>query len=131
MNGRCQDSKVDGRRVQAGFSLLELLVAVSILALAIVPILVHQTTATRNTGRLQEKTLAWLVAGNVVNQLTAQRSLTPGPVSGEQQQGGLVFPWRGRVELQKESGMVMVSVDVLHPARDAVLSTLTGFRSQQ
>jgi len=125
------DARAHDKPSQAGFSLLELLIAVSILALAIVPILVHQTTATQNTGRLQEKTLAWLVAGNVVNRLTAQRSLSPGPVSGEQPQGGLVFPWRGRAVFQKDSGMIMVSIDVLHPDRDAVLSSLTGFRGTQ
>lgn len=114
-----------------GFSILELLVAVSILALSIVPMLANQGSNIRNTGRLHESVLAQIVAENIVTQYTVMPLETVGVISGQEEQGGQVFPWRGAIQPQRGEPIFVVRVDVLHPESGKVLFQLRGLRRDQ
>ena len=64
---------------QAGFSLLELMVAVSLLSLVVIPLLLSQGDAMRNAARLEERVLAAMVAENLLNEATALEAKSKKP----------------------------------------------------
>ncbi len=111
-----------------GFSLLELLVAVSILALAAIPILVNQSQSVRMASHVQEKVLAHTVAENMVALLSVKADVSTGVLSGEQRQGGTVFLWQADISRTTDSGPLMMSVSVSRPESAIKLAHLTGFR---
>lgn len=111
-----------------GFSLLELLVAVSILALAAIPILVNQSQSVRMASHVQEKVLAHTVAENIVVLLSVKSGISTGVLSGEQRQGGAVFLWQADISRTTNGGPLMMSVSVSRPDSATKLAHLTGFR---
>lgn len=111
-----------------GFSLLELLVAVSVLALAAIPILINQSQSVRMASHVQEKVLAHTVAENTVALLSVKPDISTGVLSGEQRQGGAVFLWRADISQTTDGGPLMMSVTVSRPKRAIKLAHLTGFR---
>lgn len=114
------------RKAERGFSLLELMVAVSLLSLAVIPLLVNQGNALQNATRLEERALAALVAENVVNELTAHKRL-PTKTKGRQRQGGMRFTYRVKTETDKRSELTKFTVHVKRRGNRAVLASLIGF----
>ena len=111
-----------------GFSLLELLVAVSILALATIPILVNQSQSVRMASHVQEKVLAHTVAENIIVLLSIKSGVSTGILMGEQRQGGAEFLWQADISRTTDGGPLMMSVSVSRPGSKTKLAHLTGFR---
>ena len=114
---------------EEGFSLLELLVAVAVLSMAIVPMLANQNQSLRNAAILHERALGQMVAENIIAYLTtAEPNLTPGPIQGQQAQAGIMFKWQGAVTEPGDNNFLMINLKVLHPEHGRELASLTGFR---
>ena len=111
-----------------GFSLLELLVAVSILALAAIPILVNQSRSVRMASHIQEKVLAHTVAENIIVLISIKSGVSTGILMGEQRQGGAEFLWQADISRTTDGGPLMMSVSVSRPGSKTKLAHLTGFR---
>jgi general secretion pathway protein I len=113
----------------AGFSLLELLVAVAVLSLAAMTLLENQAGGMRMTGQVQTQTLAAIVAENRLALLRTQMvAPKPGSNSGNEVQLGQTYRWREDVKLVQGSGLLSLDVTVLGAGGDIELAHLTGFR---
>ncbi len=115
---------------ERGFSLIELLVAVSILALVAVALLDGQTQAITITGKLEERSLASVVAENRLNlALGLVEPPAPGVRSGREQQLGMTFEWRETVRPAPGNDLTIIEIIVASPDnRQTDLARLVGFR---
>lgn len=81
-----------------GFTLLETVVALAIIAIALAAAVRSLHYATETVGDLATRTAAAWVAQNAVNEVLASRSFPPlGTASGQASQGSRVFVWRQEV----------------------------------
>lgn len=119
-------------RADAGFSLLELLVAVAVLSLAAVTMIEHQTGGARMTSRVQVQALAAFVAENRLALLKTQ-DVAPrtGSKTGEEEQLGVAFRWREEVRVISGSDMLALNIVVSLENSEAPVATLTGFRGAE
>lgn len=113
-----------------GFSLIELLVAVSILALAAVSLLESQTQAISITSQLEQRSLASIVAENRLNlALGLIEEPAPGTRSGSENQMGMDFRWQETVRPAPGGDLTIVEVTVSTNGRQPrQLARLVGFR---
>ncbi len=112
---------------EEGFSLLELLIAVAILAVAAMALLESQTGAVRMTSRVQQQALAAMVAENRMAALRGKASLpVPGHRSGTEKQLSAEFEWRETVSRDPSGRLLMLDVAVLQDKEQ--LAHLTGYR---
>ena len=112
---------------QRGFSLLELMVAVALLSLALIPLLVNQGTSGNNALYMHEKTLAFLVADNLVLESVASERAGSGTKTGTTRQGGIAFKWQREISALPDTALSAVTVKVFHRETDRKLAELTGF----
>lgn len=116
-----------------GFSLLELLVAVAILSIALIPMVGYQATAMQNAARLQDKTLALMVAENVAVRLTEEEVLPAiGRMDGTEISGGIAYHWQAQISALSNSAIRLIRISVLRQGADisGALATLTTSRAE-
>jgi general secretion pathway protein I len=119
---------------QAAFTLLELMVALAILAIALSAVMRAVGAATGNMDELRTRTLAGWVADNRIAEHRALRHWLPvGRKEGRAEQGGMSFRWVEEVQATPNGQFRRLEVKVWSVpeagnAREArVLATLTGF----
>lgn len=113
----------------AGFSLIEMLVAVVILALAAVTLLEHQSQAMNLTVEVERRALASIVAENRMAQALGRREPpVSGTLGGEETQMGVAFRWRQTVRPAAGTELMLVQVSVYSADGAHELAALTGFR---
>lgn len=130
MNNRSHTNFARYASADEGFSLIELLVAVAILAFAAVALLESQTQAISITSKLEQRSLAAIVAENRLNlSLGLAENPAPGVRTGTEEQMGAVFDWRETVRPAPGNDLTVIEVVVL-PAgdRQTELARLVGFR---
>jgi general secretion pathway protein I len=93
------------RRRQAGVSLLEILIAVSILGIAFTATFAGFSTALRTVARLDEHQVAVALATSKLNELLLEPTLDPGSERSGVSEAGL--RWRARTELAEERAGVV------------------------
>ncbi len=114
---------------EEGFSLIELLVAVSILAFAAVTLLESQTQAIGISSGLEQRSLASIVAENrLVLPLSLKEEPVPGTHTGSETQMGVTFNWRENVRPAPGGDLTVIHVVVSPENSDLELASLTGFR---
>ena len=117
---------------QAGFSLLELMVAVSLLSLVVIPLLLSQGDAMRNAARLEERVLAAMVAENLLNEATALEAKSKKAERGTRMQGTLQFAYRIKRQVQRRDDtafeLIKVTVDITRQGKDKTLASLVGYQ---
>lgn len=117
----------DARR--AGFTLVEILVALAIVAVALAAGMRALAQATDTASALKARTLALWVAQN---RLAAAQVEAPWPAlgsyAGDATQAGAAFVWQARVSTTPNPAFRMVEITVAEPhAPDYVLARLVGF----
>lgn len=117
---------------QAGFSLLELMVAVSLLSLVVIPFLLSQGDAMRNAARLEERVLAAMVAENLLNEATALEAKSKKAERGTRTQGTLQFAYRIKRQVERREDaafeLIKVTVDITRQGKDKTLASLVGYQ---
>ena len=115
--------------VQRGFTLLESLVALAILAIALSAVLRVAGAETRHTEDLRIRLLADWVAQNRLALHTAQGDwLAVGTQKGEDTQAGIVLQWREEITVTPNPAFRRIEVSVFTAEDpDHVLRKLTGF----
>ncbi|MBK5291983.1 MAG: prepilin-type N-terminal cleavage/methylation domain-containing protein [Acidobacteriia bacterium] len=91
----------DLRKARGGFTLLEVLVATTIMAIAVGTLLSALSTSLRNASQLTESDRAAVLAQRTMDELLTSPLLTPGQVvqrEWDRQQSNLEGGWRARVE---------------------------------
>ena len=114
---------------RAGFTLVEVLVALAIVAIALLSALRVAGQGTSNVGELRSRLLAGWVAENLLAEHRARRDwLLLGIQRGTQQQGGLDFGWREEVIATPNPSFRRVDIRVFAPAEEShALAHLVGF----
>lgn len=104
---------------QEGFSLIEMLAALAILALAGLAMLNMMQVTTRNAAAVESRSLAMLAAENVINtELLRAEELDA--QTGEYALAGMTFDWSLRVEntTDRELQRVVISVSDAETGQD-------------
>jgi len=117
------------RDSHAGFTLVEVLVALAIVAVALLAALRVAGQATNTTVDLRARLFALWVAENRLAEHRARGQWMPtGKQSGTQRQGGIEFAWREEVILTPNPAFRRVEVFVFDtPAEGRTLAHLVGF----
>lgn len=116
-------------RAQRGFTLVEVLVALVVLALALAAASRAAALMAESSAALRERLLASWVAQNRLAELQARRAWpSPGRHEGEAEQAGIRLLWRETVSTTPNPAFRRVEISVLRAgAGEHVLAQLTGY----
>ena len=118
-------------RPSRGFTLLEILVALAVLAIALVATARSMGAAIDTTAALRDRTLARWVAEDRLAQLEVGREWPAlDTKEGDADMGGHAFRWRQQTSASPVARMRRVEVSVFHPGTDSPLARMTGFLEQ-
>lgn len=122
-------SRRDPRRSGAGFTLVEVLVALAIVAVALLAALRAAGMATTSMQELRGRLLAGWVADNRLAEHRARGAWLPlGSQAGQADQGGIGFRWREEVIATPNPAFRRVDIFVEATASpDRRLAHVTGF----
>lgn len=118
---------------QRGFTLLEILVALAVLALAMGAVIKAGSDYTASQSHLRDRTLATWVARNVLAELQVRREWPRvGEQKGTAEMGGREWRWLARTSQTDEAELRRVDVEVRPADVDDTepLTTLSGFLMQ-
>lgn len=119
-------------RPSRGFTLLEILVALAVLAIALTATARGMGAAIDTTAALRDRTLARWVADDRLAQLELGREWPAlDTKEGSADMGGRAFRWRQQTSVTPAARMRRVEVSVFAPGVDTPLARLTGFLEQQ
>lgn len=111
-----------------GFTLVEMLVAVAVLAIAMSAILAGMTRYADNTGRLRERTVALWVAHNRLTEIELQPVWPDvGKSDGDTQLAGRKWKWEAEVKKTDDEHLRRIDIRVLSPTRDTDAAKLSAF----
>jgi general secretion pathway protein I len=120
----------------AGFTLIEVLVALVIVAFGMGAVLTALTSAANNTMQLRERSFAEWVGLNQLSAARLDRAAPAGDKEGESEFAGTRWHWRQQASDMQIPGVKRIVIQVRHadePAAGAQkapdwLATVTGFR---
>lgn len=119
------------KRTHAGFTLIEVLVAVTILAIALGAIISGMARYADNAGYLKQKTLALWVAHNRLTEIELEPAWpAEGKSDGEVELGGAQWKWFAEVKNTSDDRLRRVDIRVTLDGRDGDVAALTGFISK-
>jgi len=110
----------------AGFTLIEVLVALAIVAIALGALAHAGARVLDHQAELEQRTLATWLADNRVSEIRLRRALSAGVASGEREYGNR--RWRWRTEIQPAPGGALWRIDVeIMDAEGRSVTSHTGF----
>lgn len=120
------------KRRDGGFSLVETVAALGILALAAVPLMQLSSDALRNTARLEVRFLARTTAENVLSRaMAANDPIKVGQTSGTETQLGREFDWTLTTVPAGQDRLFRLEVRVVEAGRDQDLARLVTLKAQR
>jgi len=112
-----------------GFTLIEVLVALAIFAIAGIALLNAQNQNIRTADYLEEKAFAEIIADNLmVEAVTDPSALDPGFTTGETEMAARAYRWRRQVIETNSNGIHRVQVTIFTKDCEQALTTLTALR---
>lgn len=113
---------------EAGFTLIEMLVALAIFSLAALALLRLQGASVATTARLQDQAMAQIVARNIaVEAMTDPAAPAFGEAGGSVENGGRSWLWTRRTGRSPEPRIQQIEIAVRSPQGPAA-ANLTIFR---
>jgi general secretion pathway protein I len=112
-----------------GFTLLEMLVALTVLAIALLAALRASSAGVQNTGEIRNRLLAGWVAQNRLAEHIARRDWLPlGTARGAESQGGVGFGWEEKIVATPNFQFRRIEIRVFAEQEpEQALASLTGF----
>ena len=112
-----------------GFTLLEMLVALTVLSLAVLALVNLAGENSRTGVVIEERVFAGVIADNrAIEALTSARPPALGETSGEETAAERTWRWTRRVSETPEPGVLRVDIAVRAETSDQVLGAVTVFR---
>ncbi len=122
--------KRDKRSAEAGFSLVETVAAMGILALAAVPLMQVASDSTRNTGALENRLLARTVAENILSEFMADPELQDAGIrSGQETQLGRAYDWKILIGPVTDGQLQQFQVSVRRGGDAQILASLSSLKA--
>ena len=119
----------DRRKNQAGFSLVETVAAMGILALAAIPLLQVTTDASRNAASLESRLFARTVAENVMARSMASSEVIDAGISaGQETQLGRTYNWVRTASPAQSGELQNLKVEVRPAESEQVLASLISLK---
>lgn len=117
------------RRDALGFTLVELAIALAILAVTLTAVSRASHTGLETHRAMRERTLAlWVAQNRIAERLATQRWLAPGAYTGTEVQAGIDFAWREEVSATPNPVLRRLDVRVAAAAEPMrPLAHLVGF----
>ncbi len=113
------------------FTLIEVLIALAILAIALAAAMRAAGTATVSAEQVKLNTYATWVAENRIAELTARRAFpSAGSSNGQSDMAGITFQWTQVVSTTANSAFRKIEVAVTRPDGDYKFATLTAYLTQ-
>lgn len=113
-----------------GFTLIEVLVAVAVLAIAMAAVIGTAARMANNSAYLRDKTLAMLVAHNRVAKYQLQPNWPDtGDSDGEVTLAGQTWEWKAQISKTKAPSLRRVQVTVMKEDSDDSIASLNVFLS--
>ena len=113
-----------------GFTLLEVLVAVAVLAIALGAILASMARYADNAADLNQRTIALFVAHNRLAEIELEPVFPPiGKSDGDAEMAGVKWRWNAEVTGTDDPNLRRVDIAVQAPGRDGNAATLSSFVS--
>lgn len=117
-----------GSRLRRGFSVIEVLVALVVVALALLALTRTATIEVRRFDALRERTLASWVAANVLTEARLAPALPPtGRSDGRALLGGRAWRWQREVETTADAQIRRVDVRIFAEGSRDPSAVLVGF----
>lgn len=105
-------NKPPGRRCSAGFTLIEILVALAVIAIAVAAVVAAVSGNVKNEAYIQDRTFAHWVAMNKVAELqTANVWPAPGTQQGESLLASQEWSWQIKISTTDDPDVLRVDVD--------------------
>ena len=115
-------------RRDRGFTLIEMVAAVAVLAMAMAAILSGMARYADHAAHLRERTMALWVAHNRLTEIELQPVWPDvGRSDGEMELAGQTWEWRVEVLETTDDKLRRVNIRVLSPRRDGNAATLSAF----
>lgn len=119
------------RSADGGFTLIEMLVALSVFSLAVLALLNLSGENARTAALVHEQVLAGVVADNrAVESLVLPLADLAAAGEGVEEAGGSPWRWRRTLVDTADPAIVRVDVEVGHPDTPQVLARLSVFRNR-
>lgn len=120
------------RKAVSGFTLIEVLIALAITAIAVTAVIKATSQNIRSTGYLQNKTIAMWVGEDVINRARLGL-ITLSDEEGEEKESmnmlGQTFYWQGKQEQTPNKRIYQLNVKVFaNENEESPLINLTGYR---
>jgi general secretion pathway protein I len=112
-----------------GFTLIEVLVALSVLSIAVVALLHVQGESAATASATRARLFAQIVAENqLVETMTSPDALVAGTTSGDVSLGGQAWAWTQEIAPASGQGIARIDISVRESGAEPVLAALAGFR---
>jgi general secretion pathway protein I len=117
---------------ESGFTLLEMLVALSVLSIAVLALVNLAGESLRNQGVIDARAFANVVAENrAVEALTSLQPPEPGETKGTEAAAGRLWQWSRNVVATDEPDILRVDIAVRSQDSAQVLGAVTVFRGRR
>ena len=117
-------------RHKRGFTLIEVVIAMTIVAIAMVALIEATGTYVKNTAFLRDKVIAHWVASNALNELLLEKSYPDkGDKQGDETIAGKKWVWGVKVKETPDKAFRAVEVKVFKGDEKSSLSTLVTYVS--